>query len=148
MISWCFIIFNFSGLYDHQTSRVFWRKFSSTKSPSKFSDILQLMSNLDCISCLICNNVITFLMHLTRVFIYCFINICLIGNVTVTTEFRIFTIYVFNTTFVTSIVTSKIIARTFNILAITVIIFFIRIVCFDINITFFFITTTKSLSRF
>ena len=46
MTSRCFVIFNFCGLYEQQTSRFFRRKFSSTKTSSKFSDILRLISNL------------------------------------------------------------------------------------------------------
>ena len=197
----CFVIFNFCGLYDNKLAIFFLWKFNSTKSPSKFSDILRLMSNLDGISCLIYNNIpppwqslstlygvvkpsisnwasgkelsvlvsvinklsrflttagtnrsnlfliafmlnwpifihifprnvsqqeweiftgvinfswlrfLTFLMYLTRVFIHYFINICLICNAIVTTEFQIFIIDIFNIIFVTSIVISKIIAR-------------------------------------
>ena len=40
----------------------------------------------------------------------------------VTTEFRIFTIDIINVFFVTNIVISKVIAGTFNILAITIIV--------------------------
>ena len=210
MTSRCFVIFNFCGLYEQKTSHFFRRKFGSTKTPSKFSDILRLMSNLDGISCLIHNNIpppwqslstlygvvkpsisnwavinklsrflttaganrsnlfliefmlswpifilftifletsqqgrkfftgvtnfswlrfLTFLMYLTRVFIHYFINTCLICNAIVTSEFQTFTIDIFNIIFVISIVTSKINARTFNILAIKIIAFFIRIIC-------------------
>ena len=44
-------------LYEQQASHFFWQEFSSTKTPSKFLDILRLMSNLDGISCLIYNNI-------------------------------------------------------------------------------------------
>ena len=59
-------------------------------------------------------------MYLTRVFIYFFINICLICNAIVNAEFRIFTISILNIIFVSNIAISKIIARTFIILAITI----------------------------
>ena len=87
-------------------------------------------------------------MYLIWFFIHYFINICLICNVIVKTEFRIFTISIFSFIFVTNITTSKSIAKIFNILAITIniIVFFIRIICFDIDIIFFFITTIKNLS--
>ena len=85
---------------------------------------------------------LTFLMYLTRVFIHYFLNMCLICNFIVTTEFQIFTINIFNIIFVTSIIISKNIARSFNILETTIIVFFIRIICcFGIDITFFFIKT-------
>ena len=57
MTSRCFVIFDFCGLYDQQPSHFFRRKFSSTKAPSKFSEILRLMNNLDGITCLTYNNI-------------------------------------------------------------------------------------------
>ena len=44
MTSMRFVIFDFSRLYEKQTSLFFRQKFSSTKTP-KFSEILRLMSN-------------------------------------------------------------------------------------------------------
>ena len=84
-------------------------------------------------------------MYLAQVFIHYIINICLICNVIVKTEFRIFTISIFNLIFVTNIRISKITCRTFNILAVTIniIVFFITAICFGIDIILFFITTIK-----
>ena len=59
-------------------------------------------------------------MYLTRVFILYFIYICLICNVIINTEFRIFTTSIFNIISVTNIAISKITARTFNILPNTI----------------------------
>ena len=57
MIPICFVIFYSCGLCEDQPSHFFPSKFSLTKTPSKFSEILRLMSNLDGMSCLIYTNI-------------------------------------------------------------------------------------------
>ena len=63
MSSSCFVIYDFCGSYEQQTNYFFRGKFSSTKNFSKFSEILRAISNVDGISCLIYNNIITYLPH-------------------------------------------------------------------------------------
>ena len=57
LIPICFVIFYSCGLCEDQPSHFFRSKFSLTKTSSKFSEILRLMSNLDGISCLIYTNI-------------------------------------------------------------------------------------------
>ena len=90
---------------------------------------------------------LTLLIYLTQVFIHYFINICLICNVIVKTEFRIFTVSIFNLIFVTNNTISKIIRRTFNVLAVTINIIVFSLELFVLALTLSSFSLQQSKTR-